>query len=512
MSFSVGDVFKSYGPVVALRDAAFTVEPGEVRALFGGNGSGKSTLAKIVAGAIKPDAGFLRIDGHEVPFGSPAAAHEAGVAITFQELSLLPDLTVAENLTLERTPRIGGLFLARALVRKQARELLDRLGIAHLEDLPVHALQVGEKYLVELAKALRLRPRYLVLDELTSALHEHEALIVRRVLREHQQGGGGAIVVSHRSREIHDLCDTITVLRNGSVVADRRVADVSADDLLTWVGGTPVPDSDSSGQADREKARISSIASRPVRVELTDVTIEAGVPPLSLEVRQGEILGLGGLPDQGQVLVQHCLFGLREIRLPGSLRLDGAPLKLQSSTDAVRAGIAYVAGDRDEVGFAIRSIQENLYASLVNCRPAPRLPAAAFKAALAKLMTIYAGLTAPLNSLSGGNQQKVLLARCFMLQPKVLIAADPTKGIDIAASAEVHASIRRLAREQGTAVIFCSSDDRELAGLCDRVLVMEKRSIIGELHAGRNLDEQRLIHSYMRGAGERIGFQKECAL
>ena len=495
------------GPSSALRDAGFTVQPGEIRALFGGNGSGKSTLAKIVAGAVRPDTGTLAIDGRDIPFGSPVGAHDAGIAITFQELSLLPDLTVAENLSLERTPRRGGVFLARRTVRSEARDLLDRLGIAHLEDLPVHALQVGEKYLVELAKALRLRPRYLVLDELTSALHEHEALIVKRIFREHQQGGGGAILVSHRSREILDLCDTITVLRNGEVVADSRVSDVSGHDLLTWVGGTAAP-----RKSAEATTRGRAGAQAPVRLDLRGLVVESAAAPVSLEVRRGEILGLGGLPDQGQALVQQCLFGLRNIRAPGSLHLDGAPVQLRSSTDAVRAGIAYVSGDRDEVGFAIRSIQENLCASLVNRRPIPRLSGEALKGALAKLMTVYAGLLSPLNSLSGGNQQKVLLARCFLLQPTVLIAADPTKGIDIAARAEVHASIRRLADEQGTAVIFTSSDDRELAALCDRVLVMEKRAIIRELHAGEDLDEQTLIHCYMRGGDDTHPAQKEHAL
>jgi ribose transport system ATP-binding protein len=218
-------------------------------------------------------------------------------------------------------------------------------------------------------------------------------------------------------------------------------------------------------------------------------------------VREGEIVGLGGLPDQGQLAVLNCLFGLAEVRAPAEIMLDGARLNLRSSTDAVRAGIAYVSGDRDEVGFAIRSLRENMSASLINRGGSLALD---FRGALASLLTVYADLLQPLNALSGGNQQKVLLARCFLLRPKVLLAADPTKGIDVGARAEVHAALRRLAAELGTVVVFISSDDRELAEICDRVLVMERRRIIRELRAGVDLDEQTLIESYMRpgsGAG-----------
>jgi len=492
MSITVEHVSKHYGPIIALRDVGFTVAPGEVRALFGGNGSGKSTLAKIVSGAVRPDSGRVSVDGAPIPAGSPRAAHAAGITTTFQELSLLPDLTVAENLALTHVPRVAGLFRADKVIRAEARAVLGRLGLAHLENLPVQALQVGEKYLVELAKALRLEPRYLILDELTSALHEHEAQLVKRVLAEHCKAGGGAILVSHRLGEIQSLCDTITVLRNGEVVADTDVASVSSDDLIRWVGG-------GSRTGDRGGARARTTATKTARrVELSNVALEADAGEVSLTVGKGEILGLGGLPDQGQAAILACLFGLREVRAPARLLLDGAPVQLRSPTDAVRAGIAYVSGDRDEVGFAIRSLQENMLALLLNRRDPIRLDEAQLEQALSELSTVHGGLTNPLNSLSGGNQQKVLLARCFLLRPKLLLAADPTKGIDVAARAEVHQAIRRLAAEQGTAVVLTSSDDRELAALCDRVLVLEKRMIIRELHAGAGLDEQALVESYLQ--------------
>jgi ABC-type sugar transport system ATPase subunit len=278
MSLSVQQVSKRYGPVIALRSAGLVVAPGEVRALFGGNGSGKSTLAKIVSGCVQADTGSIEVDGRPVPPDSPKAAHAAGIAITFQDLSLLPDLTVAENLSLERMPRVARLFRDERAIKVHVRAVLERLGLAHLADLPVHALQIDEKYLVELAKALRLQPKYIVLDELTSALREHEVVIVKRILREHRAEGGGAIVVSHRIAEIHELCDTITVLRNGEVVADGSLSEVSTENLVNWVGGTLRRHS--SSELRREDGRAQS--SRSVRVALHDIRLEADAPPLSL--------------------------------------------------------------------------------------------------------------------------------------------------------------------------------------------------------------------------------------
>jgi ABC-type sugar transport system ATPase subunit len=324
--------------------------------------------------------------------------------------------------------------------------------------------------------------------------------IVKRLLAEHCEAGGGAILVSHRLNEIRELCDTITVLRNGEAVAEGRIEDFTTNDLVEWVGGSV----EKSDAALREAAHRSASA-EPVRVAIRNLPLEAGDPPLSLEIRKGEIVGLGGLPDQGQDTILDTLFGLGEIRAPATLTLDGVAVRLRSPTDAVRAGIAYVSGDRDEVGFAIRAIEENLLASALNRRGRMALERNALRDALSALSTKYSGLAAPLNSLSGGNQQKVLLARCFLLKPKVLLAADPTKGIDVGARAEVHASIRRLAAETGTAVLFTSSDDRELASLCDRVLVMERRRIAHELNAGVDLDEQSLIQSYIHAGAEAAG-------
>ena len=237
-SLAVSQISKRYGAVVALKDVSFSLRPGEIRALYGGNGSGKSTAAKVVGGAVRSDAGAVVVDGVTLESGSPRLAQASGVAITYQELSLLPELTVAENLALARMPHRGWAFRDQREIHRQAFGALQRVELTHLATLPVSALQVGEKYLVELAKALLLRPRYIVLDEITSGLHGNEAALVRRILHEHQANGGGALFVSHRVQEILEICDTITVLRNGEVTADDRINQISAQTLVRWAGGS----------------------------------------------------------------------------------------------------------------------------------------------------------------------------------------------------------------------------------------------------------------------------------
>lgn len=487
MSMTIETVTKRYGAVVAIRSASLTLGPGEIRALYGGNGSGKSTLAKIVGGTLRPDSGAVRLDGVDLPLGHPARVRAAGVAITYQELSLLPQMSVADNLAFVHLPGRFG-FADRRAIAEDARAVLDRVGLAHVADLPVEALQVGEKYLVELAKLLLARPRVMVLDEITSALHDNEAAIVRRIIAAHRDEGGSALFVSHRVQEILEICDTITVMRNGESVADDAIAAVTAERLVQWAGG--------SSTAARPAATLPD-KPEDAAPHLVVENLDTGRASIGFSAARGEILGFGGLPDQGQDEVLMALSGGR--RVPHMrLSLDGARLRLASPADAVRQGIAFVAGDRDAVGFRVLSIADNIEAAHLNVRRAPALRAGEMHAALSDLSTVYASLTAPLGSLSGGNQQKVLLARCFVMRPKLLIAIDPTKGIDVSARAEVHRALRRLADEIGTCVLLSSSDDSELAGVCNRVLVMEEGRIKAELRrAGGGLTQDALVNAYL---------------
>jgi len=481
---------KSFGAVVAVSNVSMALAPGEVRALYGGNGSGKSTLAKIVGGVFQPNTGSVLVDGTPLPLGYPREIRRAGIAITFQELSLLPKLSVADNLALMDIPRRFGLR-REGRIMDEAVAVLERVGLAHLASLPVEALQVGEKYLVELAKALKARPRYLVLDEITSALHDNEVAIVRRIIGEHRVSGGSALFVSHRVGEILDLCDTITVMRNGVAVADQPIAGVDAGQLIAWAGGT-------AARSSGAKA-ANSLGDREIRLSVAGVN--CGAEPVGFAAHRGEILGFGGLPDQGQDRLLAAVFGDGG---PSHARIeiDGKPVVLKSPVAATSQGIAFVSGDRDEVGFRHLSIRENLEAASVNLRSKLQLNAGDMNDALVSMSTVHAGLDMPLNSLSGGNQQKVLLARCFVTKPRILVAFDPTKGIDVAARSDVHFALRSLAADLGTSILITSSDDAELASVCDRVLVMDAGKIKGELRRDDgSLTQDALISTYLhRGA------------
>jgi ABC-type sugar transport system ATPase subunit len=485
MTMVLENISKRYGAVVAIRQAALSLKAGEVRALYGGNGSGKSKLAKIMAGLLRSDSGHITIDGTEMSSTHLRQARAGGVGITFQELSLFPQLTVAENLAFSAMPERFG-FRSDRRIDEQAVDILKRLRLDHLVSLPVTALQVGEKYLVEFAKLLLARPRYMILDELTSALHDNEAAIVHQIIAEHRRGGGSVIFVSHRIREILAICDTITVMKNGEAVAQEEIGQVSEHKLVAWAGG--------SENLTQAKTVSSSVQPQTL---LSVEGLDCGAGNLAFNVARGEILGLGGLPDQGQGRIIAALSGDRPSS-SATILIDGSPAAIRRPADAVRQGIAYITGDRDEIGFRSLSILQNIEAAHINTASRTALATGVAKDALASLTTRYRHMQMPLSSLSGGNQQKVLLARAFVTNPRIVVAADPTKGIDVAAREEVHKALRRLAAEHGSCVILTSSDDSELAAVCDRVLVMEEGRVKSELsRADGSLTQDGLMNAYL---------------
>lgn len=489
MALILRNISKIYGPVHALDDVSLKVEPGECRALYGGNGSGKSTTARIVSGSVAASGGSVEIDGRTLDAPSPRRARAMGIGITFQELSLLSDLSTAENVVIGDAPRRFGVFLDRPRLREDAYRYLDAIGLAHFSDVKASALRTGEKYLVELAKALYLRPRYIIVDELTTTLHASEVDVFARLLDRHLAGGGGALFVSHRLNELRRFCSTISVLHNGRQVADERLDAVSDTDLVAWAGGREKPSA--------PPVAITTSAERPTAVRIERLSLGRGAGPLSLALAAGEIVGLGGLPDQGQKRLLRILAGLSAPGSDATISVAGQPLLSDSARRAAGAGIVFVAGDRDEMAFATRSIGENMLAPFV-ARGTSQPDDAALKEALSLLSTRYAGLDMPMNSLSGGNQQKVLIARCLLADPKILVAEDPTKGIDVGARADVHRLFRDLAAK-GTTVLVTSSDDLELADLCDRVLVMEDGAIAADLdRSSGSLSVQAIVAAYMK--------------
>ncbi|SDN35401.1 ATP-binding cassette domain-containing protein [Ensifer sp. YR511] len=489
MALILRNISKIYGPVHALDDVSLTVEPGECRALYGGNGSGKSTTARIVSGSVAASSGSVEIDGHPLDIPSPRRARTMGIGVTFQELSLLPDLTAAENVVIGDAPRHLGFFVDRRRLREDAYQYLNEIGLAHFCDVKASALQTGEKYLTELAKALYLKPRYIIIDELTTTLHASEVEVFARLIERHLAGGGGALFVSHRLNELRRFCSTITVLHNGRHVADERLEVVSDADLVGWAGGRE--------QTPASAVTVAAPANRATAIQIERLSLGRKAVPLALALPAGEIVGLGGVPDQGQKTLLRILAGLAPAGRDAVISIMGKPLSFNSAAGAAAAGIVFVAGDRDQMAFATRSIRENMLAPFI-ARGAPLPDDVSLRSALSLLSTRYAGLDMPMNSLSGGNQQKVLIARCLLADPAILIAEDPTKGIDVGARADVHRLFRDLSAK-GTTVLVTSSDDLELADLCDRVLVMEGGAIAANLaRSAGSLSVQAIVAAYMK--------------
>ncbi|RWR28453.1 sugar ABC transporter ATP-binding protein [Sinirhodobacter populi] len=489
MTLVLDGITRVFGPVRALDDVSLTVGPGECRALYGGNGSGKSTLAKIASGTLASDTGRVLVDDRPLGRADPARARSLGVGMTFQELSLIPLLTAGENVVLTDMPGRAGLLRDTARADQMAQAALAPVGLAGRRDLPVSILQTGEKYLIELAKALQSRPRWLIIDELTATMHASEVDVFAGLLADHLAQGGGALFVSHRLPELRRFCDTISVLRNGKLVFDGALAGVGDDELVKWAGG---------GHRDAP-ALMAPARDGEVRVKAKAIRPLPNAQPLDLGFRAGEITGIGGLPDQGQKQVLRLLAGLRAPSPGESVSLDGEALPLGSAAAMAAKGISFVSGDRDEMVFAPRSIRENMLAPFAAMRGLKMPSDAEITAALERLATRHAGISRPIGGLSGGNQQKILVARCLLLNPRLILAEDCTKGIDVAARNDVHHLLRELAHVQGTTVIVTSSDDQELAELCDRVLVLDGGRIIAELNrAEGGLDAQAIVSAYMK--------------
>ncbi|MCL6549032.1 MAG: sugar ABC transporter ATP-binding protein [Alicyclobacillus sp.] len=463
--FECRHIAKRYGSVVALQDASISVERGEIRAILGGNGSGKSTLAKIIGGAVVPDSGEMWLNGAPYRVQSPAQAKRNRVVITSQELSLLTNLSVEQNLVLPQIPVKAGLFLDRRAMRKQAEETLARLGLADIAGMPVASLPPNRQFMVEFAKALIQKPQVLVIDEITSALYREDVEIFKRVVRELSSEGCGILFISHRMPEIFSLCETVTVMRNGVVVGDHRVDSVDEDTLLQLLTGQREHAAPKAGPGKRSHEGKVLFSVKGLRLP--------GYPQtLDFEVKQGEVIGIAGLQGQGQSEFVRALFGLYG---PVQAVIDGQATVIHSPRQAVRAGLAFLSGDREREGvFARRSIAENLLAVTDGALGRKGVP---ITDVLRQVGAKYGKVSDPVVSLSGGNQQKVIIGRWTSASPKLLLADDPTKGIDVQARHDVHLIFRDLANE-GSAVVLVSSDDEEL------------------VHIARTVDNARIIVMY----------------
>jgi rhamnose transport system ATP-binding protein len=479
---------KSYGAVRALRGGDIALRPGEVRALVGENGAGKSTLVKLLGGVVRLDTGTMRVDGEAVDFHSPTAARDAGIAVIYQEPTLFPDLSVAENVVMGFHP-LGALRrIDRGAMRKDVKGLLDRLGVRLDPDRPVRGLSIADQQIVEIAKALSFDARVLIMDEPTAALSGNEVERLFNVVRALREEGAAVLFISHRIEEVFSICDTATVMRDGAVVHDARIADMTPDDMVRRMVGREL-----SALFPKQDAQVGE----PV-MKVRRLTREGVFFDVSFEVRAGEIVALAGLVGAGRSEVARAIFGIDKPDA-GHVEVGGRTLPPGRPLAAMRAGIGFVPEDRRQQGLVMDlSIARNATMTRTGALARGGLIRSGAEDRLAKewatrLQLKFHRLADPVGFLSGGNQQKVVLAKWLATEPKLLILDEPTRGIDVGTKSEVHRLMSELAGE-GLAVLMISSELPEVLGMADRVLVMHEGRLTAEI-ARDDADEESVIRA-----------------
>ena len=491
--FRMEGISKRYGGVRALEQAELTIQAGRVHAILGENGAGKSTLIKVMSGVVTPDQGRMVLDGQTVTFANPAAANAAGIVCIFQELSLIPDLSVADNIVISNPPKRFGMIDRRAQ-HAIALEALQRAGGGDIDPREiVKNLPLSRRQIVEIAKALARKPRVLILDEATSALTAADVMTVFGVLKRLRDEGIALLYISHRMHEIAELADDCTVFRNGRNVASYVAGTKTDSEVVELMIGREY-----SHKFPVRPAPVASTA--PPVLEVRGLTWAPRLNGISLKARAGEVVGLGGLDGQGQRELLLALFGVLR-GVSGEVLIDGKPCAIGSPRVAKSptVGMALIPEDRKTEGLMLpMSVRDNLsFASLGQFSNGGMIDRTAESRAvddMIKLLDIKTdGATALAGSLSGGNQQKVVIAKWLMTAPRIILLNDPTRGIDVGTKQEIYALLRRLANE-GAAIILYSTDYDELIGCCDRVLVLYDGAIKREL-AGEAITERALIAS-----------------
>lgn len=498
--FRMEGMSKRYGGVQALEQAALTVNAGRVHAVLGENGAGKSTLIKIMAGVVRPDQGKMTLEGREVSFADPAAAVAAGVVSVFQELSLIPDLPVADNIVISNPPRRFGM-IDRKAQRRIAEQALARAGGEDIHPLaPVRDLPLSRRQIVEIAKALARNPRILILDEATSALTAADVTKVFAVLKRLRAEGLALLFISHRMHEIAEIADECTVFRNGSNVATYKAGTKNDTEVVEMMIGRQY----SHVFPPKPAAKASD---KPPVLEVRHLSWAQRLNDISLTARAGEVVGLGGLDGQGQRELLLALFGVLK-GTSGEILVDGKLTSIVKPRHAKsrKVGMALIPEDRKTEGLMLpMSVRANLsFAALDRLSQYGIVDRNAERRAveeMVKLLNIRTdGLDVPVGSLSGGNQQKTVIAKWLMVSPRIILLNDPTRGIDVGTKQEIYQLLRRLA-DSGAAIIFYSTDYDELIGCCDRVLVLYDGAIKRTL-VGSEITERALVASALNIAGD----------
>ncbi len=494
--FELRGVTKTFDAVVALNNASLRVETGEIKALLGSNGSGKSTMVKVLSGLVNPNAGEVLFDGKQVHIKSAADARKLGIAVAYQDLSLIPAMTVADNIVLGLEPRKKSGIIDRQKARATAEAIMKKLKITCSPDALVQTLMPSTQSMIEIAKALALNPKVLVLDEATASLHHDEVDVLFELLMELKQQGMSIIIVTHRMGEIYRVCDSCTILKGGETVAEGPISQMPLDDIVFHMTGKrpQVKDPNSA------EAHAHQTENQAVTLEVQNLSVFPKVNGISMKVGKGEIVGIGGLDGQGQSEFIRAILGVAKVD-SGQLIYHGQPAKFHSSADAIAANIGFISGDRNKESiFPLRSVAENIFAGNTTkgglFAPLSMKNINDFaKQAVDKYGIVAGSLYHPASSLSGGNQQKLVVARWIALMPDLLLLDDPTKGVDIHARQEIH-KILKDCTASGMSIIYVSSDNEELLEISDSIYVFYEGKISARL-TGADRTEEKMVAGMM---------------
>lgn len=477
MNIEMKGINKSFGTNQVLKNAGFLLKDGEVHALMGENGAGKSTLMKILTGVYTKDSGTVVVDGKEVDYHNPQEAEKAGIVFIYQELNVLFDLTVEENLFMGKEITKGFGVCDKKAMRKKAKEILEKMGVDIRTNAVMSDLSVGQQQMIEICKALMVDAKVIIMDEPTAALTQSETEALFKVIKSLRQKGVSIVYISHRMEEIFELCDRITVLRDGAYIDTREIKDIDMNDIVKMMIGREI--------GERYPKREVAIGKEVLRVE--GLTKEKVFHDVDFSVSAGEVLGVSGLMGAGRTEIMQAIFGNMSYE-SGKVYIEGKEVQIRNPQQAIKAGIGFITEDRKTEGLMLdKSIEENVALpnlgkisqnSVLSGSSEDRLVGKAIEEFHIKCF----GPEHECNNLSGGNQQKVVLAKWIYTDPKILILDEPTRGVDIGAKKEIYSVINELAAK-GVAIIMVSSELPEVLGMSDRIMVVREGEIRGIINS-----------------------------
>ena len=493
--FEMRGIEKRFNAVIALDGASLSLSPGEVLALLGSNGSGKSTMIKVLAGLVAPNQGEIILDGQPVSINSGYESRKLGIATAFQDLSLIPTMSVMDNIMLGREPVNSVGIVNRKGAIQEVRELLERFEIQCEPDAYVQTLTPSTQTMLEVAKAVALKPRLLLLDEVTAALHYDEIEVLFRIMRELKDEGVAMIYVTHRMDEIFKICDTANIMRGGKTMTQSPINELDLDEVVFHMTGMRPEAAKKSETEDS-----FSEEGRELILDVSHLEMLPKVRDISMKAFKGEIIGIGGLQGQGQSEFIRLVLGAEKIE-DGSIEFCGEKVSFASPAEAVKKGLGFISGERNrDAIFHLRSVEENLTTGLVakgNLASflSPAKLASFSKKAVERYNIVLESIKNPASTLSGGNQQKLVVARWIAMDPILLLLDDPTKGVDIVARQEIHKILRECA-DEGMTIIISSSESYDLLTIADRFYVFFDGHV-SDMLEGANKTSERLVASMM---------------